>query len=81
MIPISMWFAKKFPLEYKPGQRCCPGVDGADKKYIRTLPLFIMSPYINEETGITVRVVEGRVISNYPLGTSPEELEIDLQGN
>ncbi|MFN8335421.1 MAG: ferredoxin--NADP reductase [Cyclobacteriaceae bacterium] len=75
---VSVWFAK-VPLEYKPGQHAVLALTVHGQKYIRTYS-FHTSPYINEETGITVRAVEGGVISNYLLGTSPEELEIDLQG-
>lgn len=74
---LSLWFAKG-PLDYKPGQHAIFEfiVDG--QKHIRTYS-FHTSPYIDEEVGITVRAVEGGVISNYLISTPPKALAIELR--
>jgi ring-1,2-phenylacetyl-CoA epoxidase subunit PaaE len=77
---VSLWFAKDTILtKYEPGQHAILGFTLNGQKYIRTYS-FHTSPYLDVEMGITVRAVEGGVISNYFLSTPANEIEIELQG-
>ena len=76
---VSLWFKKDSNLtSYKSGQHGIFSFSVGDNKLNRTYS-FHTSPYVDDEVAITVRAVEGGLVSNLLTNTSPDEIKIDLE--
>jgi ring-1,2-phenylacetyl-CoA epoxidase subunit PaaE len=76
---VSLWFKKDSNLtSYKSGQHGVFSFSIGEHKLIRTYS-FHTSPNIDDEVAITVRVVEGGLVSNFLTNTSVDEIKLSLE--
>lgn len=76
---ISLWFKRDSNLiNYKPGQHGIFSFTIGETRLNRTYS-FHTSPSVDDEVAITVRAVDGGLVSNYLTKTSSEELKIELK--
>ena len=74
---VSLWFKKDSNLaNYKSGQHGVFTFSVGESKLIRTYS-FHTSPHVDDEVAITVRAVEGGLVSNFLKNTS-HEIKIEL---
>lgn len=76
---ISLWF-KTVPnlMSYRPGQHGVFSFSVGDKTFSRTYS-FHTSPFLDDELAITVRAVEGGLVSNFLRSASADQIQITLE--
>lgn len=76
---VSLWFKKDSNLiNYKSGQHGVFSFSVGEKRLKRTYS-FHTSPNVDDELAITVRAVEGGLVSNYLTNLSHDEIRIELE--
>lgn len=76
---VSLWFKSDSNLiRYKSGQHGIFSFSVGEKRFNRTYS-FHTSPHVDDEVAITVRAVEGGLVSNFLTKTSQDEIKIELE--
>jgi ring-1,2-phenylacetyl-CoA epoxidase subunit PaaE len=76
---ISLWFKTDTNLmSYRPGQHGVFSFSVGEKRLSRTYS-FHTSPFLDDELAITVRAVEGGLVSNFLRDASAEQIQITLE--
>jgi ring-1,2-phenylacetyl-CoA epoxidase subunit PaaE len=74
-----LWFKRDSNLtSYKPGQHGVFSFSVGENNLTRTYS-FHTSPHVDDEVAITIRAVEGGLVSNFLTNTSPDRIQISLE--